>query len=55
MKRSEMIREIYILLCCGPDYPTEHEILDKIEGLGMLPPYTESKFSEKLVNVWEPE
>lgn len=63
MKRSEMLNEIYRLLHCQPDYPTEDEILLKIEELGMLPPLRAEKVSlidgtymgERFNFIWESE
>ncbi len=55
MKRSQVLREIYILLHCGPDYPTEDEILDKLEELGMLPPDRWNNEGDCYVNEWTPE
>lgn len=49
MKRSEMLIEIYRLLHCGADYPTEDEILDKLEDLGMLPPLVTHNYYNTLL------
>ena len=56
MKRSEVLNELYRLLHCGPDYPTEDEILTKLEELGMKPPV--AKHCPVLLttsHTWEPE
>lgn len=42
MKRSEILRELYLMLHSSPDYPSEEDILSLIEECGMLPPFDTS-------------
>jgi hypothetical protein len=65
MKRSFILNEIYRLLHCGPDYPTEDEILTMLENFGMSPPGILKKDGSphqeyyypygQPVSEWEPE
>ena len=38
-----------------PDYPTEHQILDRLEELGMLPPRAKTYDNPDFPYEWEPE